>query len=213
MNVCSSPPGPRAPSRHFGASHELRRCDLAAPELWDRLWEYTGRLRFRSLENKKQLLTKPSHSTPEPHPPLVGGPWSSESGRSPNPHRPVLLVGSTRPASVEGPESQLAGGGSLRGTHRLLRGPSGPMRGEPGQSRPHAHERAPLAASVETKHTLSTAQAGRCSRCAWLLLRQPGARALSARPTCLPYASAPRGAAVASGLEPAKPGGTARGGP
>ena len=198
---------------HFGASHELRRCDLAAPELWDRLWEYTGRLRFRSLENKKQLLTKPSHSTPEPHPPLVGGAWSSESGRSPNPHRPVLLAGSARPAPVEGAESQLAGGGSLRGTHKLLRGPLRAHERRAASTSDARSVRAPLAASVEAKHTLSTAQAGRCSRCAWLLLRQPGARALSARPTCLPYASAPRGAAVASGLEPARPGGTAPGGP
>ena len=165
------------------------------------------------LKTKKQLLTKPSHSTPEPHPPLVGGPWSSESGRSPNPHRPVLLAGSARRASVEGPESQLAGGGSLRGTHKLLRGPLRAHERRAASTSAARSVRAPLAASVEAKHTLSTAQAGRCSRCAWLPLRQPGARALSARPTCLPHALAPWGATVASGLEPARSGGTAPRGP
>ena len=64
---------------------------------------------------------------------------------------------------MEGPESQLAGGGSLRGTHKLLRGPLRAHERRAASTSDARSVRAPLAASVEAKHTLSTAQAGRCS--------------------------------------------------
>ena len=42
---------------------------------------------------------------------------------APTPHRPIHVAGATRPARMEGPECQVAGGGTLGGTHRLHRGP------------------------------------------------------------------------------------------
>ena len=160
--------------------------------------------------------TRPiSHHSPAPtpSPSSSGGALKFGVGAKPQPPQ-TRPFGRVRPASLGG------GAGEPAGRRRLSQGhPQAPARPLRAHERRAASTsaarsvRAPLAASVEAKHTLSTDQAGRCSRCAWLLLRQPGARALSARPTCLPYASAPRGAAVASGLEPARPGGTAPRGP
>ena len=58
-------------------------------------------------------------------PPLGGGLGVRGRGQAPTPHRPVHVAGATRPARAEGPERQVAGGGALRGTHRLQRGPNG----------------------------------------------------------------------------------------
>ena len=55
-------------------------------------------------------------------PPLGGGAWSSGSGLSPDPSRPIHEAGATRPAWEEAPERQVAGCGALGGTHRLQHG-------------------------------------------------------------------------------------------
>ena len=59
-------------------------------------------------------------------PPLRGGGAGVRGrGQAPTPHRPIPVARAARPARAEGPERQEAGGGALRGTHGLQRGPIG----------------------------------------------------------------------------------------
>ena len=58
-------------------------------------------------------------------PPLGGGRGVRGRGEAPTPHRPIPVARAARPARAKGPERQEAGGGALRGTHGLQRGPIG----------------------------------------------------------------------------------------
>ena len=158
MNVCSSPPGPRAPSRHFGASHELRRCDLAAPDPWDVLWEYTGQLGFRIFENNNKY-ERNRHILPLTPPPPSGGALKFGVGAKPQPPQ-TRPFGRVHPASLGGGAGEPAGRRGLSQGHPQA--PARPLRAHERRAASTSAARsvrAPLAASVEAKHTLSAAQA------------------------------------------------------
>ena len=74
------------------------------------------------------------------------------------------------PARAEGTERQVAGGGALRGTHRLQRGPNGAHKRRAGARSVARSRRAILTTPEESKHTPSTARAAPCSGCPQILL-------------------------------------------
>ena len=124
------------------------------------------------------------------------------------------MAGATRLAQAEATERRMAGGGALGGTHRLQRGPIGARKRRAGPRSVARSRRAILTTSVESEHTMSTAAMAPVlvvpsdpPEAAEIARRE---RATAGHPARL---CGVRGATVASGPEPAKPKGTAPGGP
>ena len=96
----------------------------SGPDRWETSCECTDWPGASDFEKRKRKRTR-YILPPTIPPPKGGGHGVRGRGEAPTPHRPIPVARAARPARAKGPGRQEAGGGALRGTHGLQRGPIG----------------------------------------------------------------------------------------